>query len=59
MIKKLTKHQEDQIPAFLDKWLNMPTKPVDHKKAGEVIEKVYKLIGQKKPTIMLIYIAVL
>lgn len=48
MITKLTKEQESQIPIFLNKWMNMPTVPMDHEKAELVIEKAYKLINQEK-----------
>ena len=52
LIEKLTKEQELQIPSYFDKWLNMPLKPMDKQIAFSAIERLYKLMGEEKPQII-------
>lgn len=51
-IEKLTKAQEDQMPAYVEKWLNigLATGPVDLEKAKEGVCLAYTLVGLEKPT---------
>jgi len=52
MIKELTKVQQDQIPVYRDKWLDigLSTTRIDRDKAIESVKKAYKLVGLKEPT---------
>ena len=52
VISKLTKAQEAQIPVYIDKWMNVPTKPMDKSRAEEAIAHIYSLIGKPKPMII-------
>src|SRR3990167_10610571 len=52
MINKLTPKQESKIPVYFDKWLNMPSKPMDKALAFECVESIYKIMDEKKPVII-------
>src|SRR3990167_600192 len=53
MIETLTPDQEKQIPVYFDRWLNMPTKPMDKEIAFSAIERLYKNMGEEKPKIII------
>lgn len=52
MINNLTKTQQEQIPVFRDKWLDigLSTARLDRDKAIEAVKKAYRLAGLKEPT---------
>ena len=52
MITKLTKEQELQIPKTIEKWRNMASTPMNHKKAIEYTGKLYKSMGLEQPLII-------
>jgi flagellar basal body-associated protein FliL len=52
MITKLTKKQEAQIPKFIDKYINLASKPTDRKKATKAVENLYANGGFEKPIVI-------
>lgn len=42
MIERLTREQEEQIPFYIKKWILMASTPMNHKKAIEYTNKMYK-----------------
>ncbi|BAY40994.1 hypothetical protein NIES2111_53840 [Nostoc sp. NIES-2111] len=54
MINLLTPEQRVLIPSYLGKWRNilLSSEPIDRKKAEEVIESLYSLVGKKTPKLI-------
>ena len=52
-INSITKEQEALIPSYVDKWVEYASSPVDFLVADQAIEEIYKLMGKKKPTVLI------
>ena len=52
MITKLTKEQETQIPKYIEKWVKKASEPVNHERAIEYTEEIYKDMGKEKPLVI-------
>ena len=52
MIERLTREQEEQIPFYIKKWISIASTPMNHKKAIEYTNKMYKEMGLDKPLII-------
>jgi len=53
MITKLSKQQELEIPKFIDKWIKVAVTPMNHNKSIEYTKKLYKLMKQEEPIIII------
>jgi len=64
MITKLTPEQEAQIPVYIQKWVDLASKPIDRSRVKEIVKKVFKedkivIIGESlQNTIDLIKVAI-
>lgn len=52
-IESLTKEQEISLPNFVDKWVGYASEPIDYKRLEKSVEEIYKLMGKKKPGILI------
>lgn len=52
VITKLTKEQEAQIPAFIEKWVKQAQEPTDRDVATEAIKQLYKNAGEEEPLVI-------
>ena len=51
-ITHLTKEQEEQIPEYINKWVNCASTPMDKEKASYWTKELYKFMGKEEPIII-------
>jgi len=52
-ISKITQEQEAMLPIIVDKWVGYASEPVDYIRAKSAIDKIYALMGEKPPTLLI------
>ncbi|MGH7745555.1 MAG: DUF6745 domain-containing protein [Candidatus Dormibacteria bacterium] len=52
MITKLTEQQEKKIPEYIEKYINLASKPTNRIEATKAVEAIYKEMGFKKPIVI-------
>ena len=52
VIEKISKAQEAQIPAQVEKWMEVATRPIDKTKAENAIVALYALMKEERPLVI-------
>ena len=52
IIKKLTKEQEESIPAFIQKWVSKASGEADRVAAANAVRSIYKGMGEEEPVVI-------